>query len=74
MSFENMLSFYLEELIAIDNGANVGKTLSIGIRKRMREYGMFNRTSQIGKSGYHACLSHKARELINKIIDDRKSQ
>ena len=67
MSFENMILFYLEELIAIENGANIRETLSLGIRNRMREYGMFIRTSQIGHRGYHPCLSQKARQLIKKL-------
>ena len=74
ISFENMVSFYLEELIAIDNGATIEKVLPRGIRQKMRKYGMFSITHQSGYCVYNSCLSQKARILIKKIMDDRKSQ
>lgn len=69
-SFENIVLFYLEELIAIDNGAKIKNVLNMGIARKMREYGMFSRTNQKGERGYHACLSQKARQLIKKLHEN----
>lgn len=71
-SFENMVLFYLEELIAIDNGTKTEKVLTIGIARKMRGYDMFSRKpqkSQHGKNnrGYDTCLSQKARQVIKKL-------
>lgn len=65
-----MVLFYLEELIAIDNGVKIEKVLNMGVARKMRKYGMFSRIHQGNLRAYHSCLSQKARQIIKKLHEN----
>ena len=72
MNFKNMVLFYLDELILIDNSVCIGAVLNASVARKMREHGMFKRKTRERYPGYNACLSQKGRDIIKNIIEDRK--